>query len=120
MTQAVDRARAEDSSFAVALVDIDNFRLLNENYGDAAGDRALLTIVEVFGRDLPPGMVLGRYGPDEILIVAGAQDVALLDPVLEGARAALADHSLEFDASERSAAHGERRRRASSPITARR
>ncbi len=101
VTQAVDRARAEDSSFAVALVDIDNFRLLNENYGDAAGDRALLTIVEVFGRDMPAGMVLGRYGPDELLIVAGAQDVALLDPVLEGARAALADHSLEFDASER-------------------
>ena len=101
VAQAVDRARTDHAAFAVAVVDIDNFRLLNETYGDAAGDRALLTIVEIFSRDLSPDMVIGRYGPDELLIIATGDDVALLDRVLDVARAMLADHALQFDASER-------------------
>ena len=101
VAQAVDRARGDGSAFAVALVDIDNFRLLNETYGHAAGDQALLTIVEVFGRDLPTHVTFGRYGPDELLIVAPADDAHLLDAVLEAARTTLVDRSLQFDTSER-------------------
>ena len=101
VAQAVDRARADGSAFAVALVDIDNFRLLNETYGHAAGDQALLTIVEVFGRDLPAHVVFGRYGPDELLIVAPADDAHLLEAVLEAARTTLVDRALQFDTSER-------------------
>ena len=101
VARAVDRARAEGSAFAVALVDIDNFRLLNETYGHAGGDRALLTIVEVFGRDLPTDITLGRYGPDELLIVAPTDEIHVLGAVLERARSALADHALQFESSER-------------------
>jgi diguanylate cyclase (GGDEF)-like protein len=101
VAQAVDRARSDGSAFAVALVDIDNFRLLNETYGHAAGDQALLTIVEVFGRDLPTHVIFGRYGPDELLIVAPADDAHLLDAVLEAARTTLVDRALQFDVSER-------------------
>ena len=97
----VDGARTEGTAFAVAMVDIDNFRLLNETYGHAAGDRALQTIVELFGRDLPPGVILGRYGPDELLLLAPAAEINALGVQLEGARTALADHALQFDSSER-------------------
>jgi diguanylate cyclase (GGDEF)-like protein len=97
----VDASRKEGTSFAVALVDIDNFKLLNETYGHAAGDRALLTLVEMLSRDLPPGVILGRYGPDEVLLLAPAGEVAALGSLLERARTALADHALQFEASER-------------------
>ena len=98
---AVDRARSEGSAFAVALVDIDNFRLLNETWGHEAGDRALLTIVELFGRELPPDVVYGRYGPDELLIVAPTDEIHTLGSVLERAQTALVDHTLQFETSER-------------------
>jgi diguanylate cyclase (GGDEF)-like protein len=101
VARSVDRARDEGSAFAVALVDIDNFRLLNETYGHAAGDRALLTIVELLGRELPPDVVFGRYGPDELLIVAPSDEIHALGVVLERARTALADHALQFGMSER-------------------
>ena len=99
--RSVDGARTEGTAFAVALVDIDNFRLLNETYGHAAGDRALQTIVELFGRDLPAGVILGRYGPDELLLLAPAAEINALGILLEQAHTALADHALQFDASER-------------------
>ena len=101
VAQNVERAGKDEAPFAVALVDIDNFRLLNETWGHEAGDRALLTIVEVFGRELPADVVFGRYGPDEILIVAGRDEIHALGTSLERVRAALVDHALQFETSER-------------------
>ena len=101
VARSVDRSREEGTPLAVALVDIDNFRLLNETYGHAAGDQALLTLVEFFGRDLPAGVVIGRYGPDELLLLAPAEEINTLGVLLERGRTALADHALQFDASER-------------------
>ncbi len=65
------------------------------------GDQALLTIVEVFGRDHPADVVFGRYGPDELLMVAPADDAHLLEAVLEAGRTTLVDRALQFDTSER-------------------
>ena len=50
---------------------------------------------------LPPGVVAGRYGPDEFLLVAPARAVADLEPAIDAVRTALADLSLQFDATER-------------------
>jgi diguanylate cyclase (GGDEF)-like protein len=98
---AIEQARADGRAIGIALVDIDGFRLLNETYGHAAGDRALLTVAEVLARELPVSMACGRYGPDEFLVIALADDVADLRPLLERLRATLADRALQFDASER-------------------
>jgi diguanylate cyclase (GGDEF)-like protein len=101
VARSVDMSREQRTAFAVALVDIDNFRLLNETYGHAAGDQALSTLVAIYGRDLPAGVIIGRYGPDEILLLAPADEISALGVLLEQARTALADHALQFDASER-------------------
>jgi diguanylate cyclase (GGDEF)-like protein len=85
----------------VALVDIDGFRLLNETYGHAAGDRALGTLAHELQAAIGPEIVCGRYGPDEFLLIAPASQVVTLGPALERLRASLVDHSMQFDASER-------------------
>ena len=97
----IERARAEQAPFGVALIDIDNFRLLNETYGHDAGDQALLTVAGMLRRSLPADVAFGRYGPDEFLVVAPAGSVPTMIDVLERLRAMLVDHSLQFDASER-------------------
>ena len=56
--------------FTVGMIDLDNFKAYNDNYGHAVGDRVLSAI----GRDLrlfvaSSGLV-GRFGGDEFLIVA--------------------------------------------------
>ena len=97
----IERARATDAAIGVALIDIDNFRLLNETYGHDAGNEALLTVAGVLRRSLPDDVAFGRYGPDEFLVVAPAGSVHLMIDVLERMRAVLVDHSLQFEASER-------------------
>jgi diguanylate cyclase (GGDEF)-like protein len=98
---AIEQARLDGHAIGIALVDVDGFRLLNETYGHAAGDRALLTVAEVLAEDLPPTMACGRYGPDEFLVIAPAADVADLRPILDRLRNELADRAMQFEASER-------------------
>ncbi|MGH2477846.1 MAG: bifunctional diguanylate cyclase/phosphohydrolase, partial [Candidatus Limnocylindrales bacterium] len=98
---ALEGARTEQRAIGVALVDLDGFRLLNETYGHAAGDRALMTVAATLRAELPATMIWGRYGPDEFLVIAPAALVAELRPVLERLRARLADGELRFEASER-------------------
>jgi diguanylate cyclase (GGDEF)-like protein len=96
----IERAHASGTPLGVALIDIDNFRLLNETHGHKAGDEALLTVSDILKRELPATTVVGRYGPDEFLVVAGHERVADLEPMVERLRTALADFSLQFDSTE--------------------
>lgn len=98
---AVERSRDDGRPFGIALLDIDNFRSLNETYGHAAGDDALLTVVEVIEDALPDGVAFGRYGPDELLVIAPAERIHALDVVLQEVRTALLDRALQFGVSER-------------------
>jgi diguanylate cyclase (GGDEF)-like protein len=82
-------------------VDLDNFRLLNDNHGHRAGDEALLAVADQLRRQIPPTVTLGRSGPDEFLLIAPAECVVELEPALIRLRTALADLSLQFEATER-------------------
>jgi diguanylate cyclase (GGDEF)-like protein len=97
----IEHARMSGLPLGVALVDIDNFRLLNDNHGHAAGDAALLAVAELLRKSLPDRVVMGRYGPDEFLLVAPPDVVVELEPALERLRVTLADMSLQFEATER-------------------
>ena len=101
LAETIERARLAGAPLGVALVDIDNFRLLNDIHGHGAGDEALLAVDGLIEGQLPDGVVAGRYGPDEFLLVAPAHAVAALEPMLERLRTALADLALQFEATER-------------------
>ena len=97
----IEAARAAGSPIGVALVDVDNFRLLNDLHGHRAGDDVLLTVADAIRRDLPEHVVMGRYGPDEFLVVAGSEAVHELESIVARTREALAAESLQFDATDR-------------------
>ena len=101
LASEIERARPREAPIGVALIDLDNFRLLNDHHGHAAGDGALLAVAAELRRHLPVEVVLGRYGPDEFLAIAPAGSVVGLEPAIDACRDALADLSLQFDATER-------------------
>lgn len=53
---------------AVLLVDIDDFKSINDTYGHAEGDRVLRTIVTTMRKRPMPGAAIGRFGGDEIVV----------------------------------------------------
>ncbi len=76
------RARRYGNPLAVAMLDIDHFKRLNDTYGHAAGDMALVQYVaEIQGR-LRTTDMLGRLGGEEFALI-------LPETTAEGARAAV-------------------------------
>ena len=71
---AIERVRASGGGLEIAILDIDNFRILNDTWGHAAGDEAILAVNDLLQPLVPSSLAVGRYGPDEFLIaVDGAR-----------------------------------------------
>jgi diguanylate cyclase len=73
MDEAIDRevarARRRDAPMCVAMLDIDNFKRINDTYGHETGDKALVHLSQVVQGALRPQDTLARFGGEEFIIV---------------------------------------------------
>jgi diguanylate cyclase (GGDEF)-like protein len=97
----LEATRASGAAVGVALVDIDGFRLLNETYGHSAGDSALVSVAKALRAELSVDSTIGRFGPDEFIVVAPPSCVSDLEPAIDRLRTRIEELSLQFGASER-------------------
>jgi len=67
--EALSESKRSGVPFTVAMVDLDNFKLLNDVHGHQIGDDALQRIAAVMRAAIGPEDVVGRYGGDEFLLI---------------------------------------------------
>jgi diguanylate cyclase (GGDEF)-like protein len=60
-----DVLASEPEAAAVICIDLDRFKEINDVFGHATGDRALVAVTKLFEAALKPGEYLGRFGGDE-------------------------------------------------------
>ena len=63
------RADRSKRPISVALLDVDNFKKLNDTFGHQAGDAALVHLAKVVQATLRPSDVIARYGGEEFVIL---------------------------------------------------
>ncbi|THF64138.1 GGDEF domain-containing protein [Pseudothauera rhizosphaerae] len=63
------RASRRRSPLCVALLDLDNFKRLNDTYGHQRGDGALIHLVRVMRENLRPHDSVARYGGEEFILL---------------------------------------------------
>jgi len=63
------RAQREGATLAVGLIDIDNFKKLNDSLGHAAGDEALKTLATSVKQALRPMDHVARFGGEEFVVL---------------------------------------------------
>ncbi|WP_199444517.1 GGDEF domain-containing protein [Umezawaea beigongshangensis] len=77
---------------AVALIDLDFFKQVNDTFGHLLGDRVLQRVVELLQHDLPRGAFCARYGGEEFALVLPGLDTSAAVSVVEAARERVERH----------------------------
>jgi diguanylate cyclase (GGDEF)-like protein len=74
LTQEVERSERDGTPLALLLVDIDDFKGLNDRHGHTAGDTVLVQLARVLVGEAGPANVVARYGGEEFAILAPGAD----------------------------------------------
>jgi diguanylate cyclase (GGDEF)-like protein len=83
------RAIRPKTSLAVAMVDIDQFKLYNDHYGHLGGDQCLQRVATALGQSVRDTDLVARYGGEEFVLIMPATDEAGACIVAQRARAAV-------------------------------
>lgn len=67
--KVIDRATSTKNHAAVVLIDMDDFKIINDTLGHVKGDEVLTEVTKSFQRCLPEHTTLARLGGDEFLVV---------------------------------------------------
>ena len=73
LTDAIERAGYGQQRLAVHYLDLDGFKLVNDTYGHAAGDRLLVEVAARLRRAVREGDTVGRMGGDEFAVLQPLQ-----------------------------------------------
>ncbi len=90
LDRELERSRRSGSPCAVAFVDLDDFKAVNDARGHAAGDAVLRHAATVMGSDLRPYDLLGRYGGDEFIVILPGCDAPGARSTADRLRASIA------------------------------
>lgn len=92
----LERARRDGSSLAVAMVDIDHFKHINDRYGHLAGDEVIRHCANHLNQRIRHSDSLGRYGGEEFLILLPSTNPEGALSVLDELRASLAESPAQY------------------------
>lgn len=86
----VRRSRREQTELSIAMIDIDHFKSINDNYGHLVGDDCIKLVADVLQRNLKrPSDDVCRYGGEEFALILPNTDLAGAQQVLESMRTEL-------------------------------
>ncbi|MBT13859.1 MAG: hypothetical protein CMI02_17700 [Oceanospirillaceae bacterium] len=80
------RLKRGQSQYVVMLADIDHFKRINDTWGHAAGDQALMHIASLLSANLRGSDLVARYGGEEFLMIVHTDDLASATLLAEGIR----------------------------------
>jgi diguanylate cyclase len=106
MQRLVAQARRHDQPFAAILVDLDNFKAVNDTLGHDVGDEVLIATVERLQSAVRASDLLGRWGGEEFLLLAAQTDHAAACALAERCRQAIRASPVHGDTVRMTASFG--------------
>jgi two-component system, cell cycle response regulator len=94
IAEEIERARRFDSSFALVMLDLDDFKRLNDSLGHLVGDRALREVAAIAASQLRGVDLAARYGGEELAFLLPRTSLTDAQAVAERIRMAVATHDL--------------------------
>jgi diguanylate cyclase (GGDEF)-like protein len=86
LAKELSRSLRSKEPLCAAMLDIDHFKQVNDNYGHAVGDTVIASLATLLSQRLRQSDHIGRYGGEEFLIVMPACDAHSAQRVLDDIR----------------------------------
>lgn len=86
LSRACQRATAGGHPLAVAMLDLDHFKVFNDTFGHQAGDRLLVEAANAWKSGLSTTDVLARYGGEEFMVIMPFRDAGYAQTLVEQLR----------------------------------
>jgi diguanylate cyclase (GGDEF)-like protein len=77
LDRQVQRSAIGGMPLSLIMIDIDNFKIFNDQFGHAYGDHLLYTVAHMLSAQLRPTEIIARYGGDEFVVVLPEVRMAL-------------------------------------------
>ncbi len=82
---------------ALMILDVDHFKLINDNYGHSAGDETLRTLGKIARQACRGSDLIARYGGDEIMVVLPDADPGSIGKLAERMQSNIREHLFSPD-----------------------
>jgi diguanylate cyclase (GGDEF)-like protein len=90
------RSQRHKTDFTILLIDLDNFKQVNDKYGHAMGDYVLITAAQFFLSTLRKQDIVGRWGGEEFLIILPDTNVENTRILAERIRKGISEKEFKF------------------------
>ncbi|MDH3372858.1 MAG: GGDEF domain-containing protein [Gammaproteobacteria bacterium] len=85
----IQKCEQDEKPISLVMVDIDNFKVFNDQFGHIAGDRALSAVASILRHQFRPRDVIVRYGGDEFAVLLPEIDEELALSIADRVRKAV-------------------------------
>ena len=92
--RTISRALRYEYPLCLTLIDIDDFKQINDQYGHGAGDMVLRRLAAIMKNSLRDGDIIGRMGGDEFAVLMPETQIREAASALERLRTSVIDESL--------------------------
>ncbi|AEG16988.1 diguanylate cyclase and metal dependent phosphohydrolase [Desulfofundulus kuznetsovii DSM 6115] len=96
LDREVARASEQGGKLAYLMMDVDNFKSYNDQFGHPAGDELLRQLARLLEKNVRQVDIVGRYGGDEFAVILPGADQAVAVEVGERLRRAIADYPFPY------------------------
>ena len=100
LKQEIYRCQRYNHPLSLLMIDIDDFKSLNDNYGHVVGDRVLKSLSLLMKELVRPSDIIGRYGGEEFLVILTQTNIENSLAVAERIRENIEFHEFEVHPSK--------------------
>jgi diguanylate cyclase (GGDEF)-like protein len=101
LDREINRLGRDGDGLCLLVIDIDDFKMLNDNYGHAAGDEFLKQVARIMKENVRETDLIARFGGEEFVIIANGTSVSGATILAEKVRTSVAESSFIVDDSMR-------------------
>ena len=87
----MERAKKENTDLSIILIDIDNFKSVNDLYGHHTGDTVLQSLANTLKSSIRSTDIIGRWGGEEFMIILPHTDLQMARALAERIRKTLSN-----------------------------